>query len=197
MSLLARIETCHRYDLSKFRPFLAAPVWSVTGRFVPVAEVYGAAGRELSERILGADDAHAVQIMDDFLAGFGPRRDADADLVARVVDRAAADPSIARVDQLARAAGVGRTGVVWAVLGSVKRRARRAGAHDPRAGSLHPSRTVRRPPEIRAPQEPDGEGIQVLRLRYDVAAGARHHLRGGAERFRQVQRRRRHRVGAR
>ncbi len=90
-----------RFRPGGFRPFLAAPVSSVTGRFVPVAEVYGAAGRALSERVLRAGDAEATEIMDGFLSGFGPRRDADADLVARVVDRAVEDPSIARVDQLA------------------------------------------------------------------------------------------------
>ncbi len=96
-----------RFRPGGFRPFLDAPVSSVTGRFVPVAEVYGAAGRELSERILGAGDAAATEILDGFLTGFGPRRDADADLVAAVVDRAVADPAIARVDQLADEFGVG------------------------------------------------------------------------------------------
>ena len=51
--------------------------------------------------------------------------------------------------------------------------------------------------EKRASQEPDGEGLQVLRLRDDAEAGAGHHLRGGPERLRQVQRGRRHRLGAR
>jgi AraC-like DNA-binding protein len=45
--------------------------------------------------------------MDRFLASFEPRRDADADLVAAVVDRAAADPAIARVEHLAAEFRVG------------------------------------------------------------------------------------------
>jgi AraC-like DNA-binding protein len=45
--------------------------------------------------------------MDRFLAAFEPRRDADADLVAAVVDRAAADPAVARVEQLAAEFGLG------------------------------------------------------------------------------------------
>lgn len=96
-----------RFRPGGFRPFLTAPVSSVTGRFVPVAEVYGPAGREVSERVLAAGDAEAAEVLDAFLAGFRPRRDSDADLVAGAVDRAAADPAIARVDQLAEVAGVG------------------------------------------------------------------------------------------
>ena len=96
-----------RFRPGGFRPFLTGPVSSITGRFVPVAEVFGAAGRELSERILAAADEDAVEVMDAFLTGFGPRRDADADLVAAAVGRAVADPAIIRVDQLAADVGVG------------------------------------------------------------------------------------------
>jgi AraC-like DNA-binding protein len=96
-----------RFRPGGFRPFLDAPVSSITGRFLPVAEVYGAAGRELCERVLGAGDAAAVAATDAFLSGFAPRRDADADLVAAVVERTVGDPRIARIDQLATEFGVG------------------------------------------------------------------------------------------
>jgi AraC-like DNA-binding protein len=93
-----------RFRPGGFRPFLDAPVSSITGRFVPFETVYDA---EVAEAILAAGDAEAVAIMDRFLAAFEPRRDADADLVAAVVDRAAADPAVARVEQLAAEFGLG------------------------------------------------------------------------------------------
>jgi AraC-like DNA-binding protein len=96
-----------RFRPGGFRPFLDTPVSSITGRFVPVAELYGAAGARLSDEILAAGDAAAVAAVDAFLARFAPRRDADAELVAAVVDRAIDDPGIARVDQLAAGSGVG------------------------------------------------------------------------------------------
>ena len=45
------------------------------------------------------------------------------------------------------------------------------------------------------PEEPDPEGVQVLRVLDDAAARARHHLHRRAQRLRQVQRRRRPRLG--
>lgn len=96
-----------RFRPGGFRPFLDAPVSSITGRFVPVAEVFGAAGAALAERILGAGDDAAVAVMDEFLRGFQPRRDADAELVAAAVERAVADPAVVRVDRLAGDLGVG------------------------------------------------------------------------------------------
>ena len=48
-----------------------------------------------------------AELMDGFLSGFRPARDADAELVAAVVDRAAAGPAIARAEQLAAEFGVG------------------------------------------------------------------------------------------
>jgi hypothetical protein len=87
-----------RFRPGGFRPFLGAPVSSATGRFVPF-ETMDDDG--VADAILAAGDAGAVTIMDRFLASFGARRDADADLVAAVVDRAATDPAVARVEQLA------------------------------------------------------------------------------------------------
>ena len=93
-----------RFRPGGFRPFRTAPVSSITGRFVPFESIYDGA---VAEAILAAGDAEAVTIMDRFLASFNPHHDADSDLVAAVVDRAAADPSIARVEQLAAEFGVG------------------------------------------------------------------------------------------
>jgi AraC-like DNA-binding protein len=64
-------------------------------------------GRRLSAAVLAADDAGAAAVMEEFLASFRPRRTPEGDLVAAVVERTAADPGIARVDQLAAEFGVG------------------------------------------------------------------------------------------
>jgi AraC-like DNA-binding protein len=93
-----------RFRPGGFRPFLAAPVSSVTGRFVPFHELYD---RTVAESVLAAGDDDAVRVLEEFLLSSGPRRDDDAELVAVAVDRAVADPAIARADQLAEAAGIG------------------------------------------------------------------------------------------
>ena len=82
-----------------------------------------------------------------------------------------------------------------------------------RLGSRHLPRRSTWPPRLRdaassaarrlahqerehvVPQEPHAQGLQVLRLLDDPAARARHHLHRGAQRVRQVQRRRRARLG--
>jgi len=93
-----------RFRPGGFRPFSGGPVSGITGRFVPFAEIYDGA---VAEAILAAGDAEAVTIMDRFLTSFGPRRDPDAELVAAIVDRAAADPAVGRVEPLAAEFGVG------------------------------------------------------------------------------------------
>lgn len=93
-----------RFRPGGFRPFLNAPVSSVTGRFVPFRELYDPA---VADAVLAARDDGAVRVLEDFLLGFAPRRDADAELVAAAVGTAAADPAIARAAQLAEAAGTG------------------------------------------------------------------------------------------
>jgi AraC-like DNA-binding protein len=57
--------------------------------------------------VLAADDADAAALIDAFLLGFSPRREADGLLVAEAVDRVVAAPGLTRVDQLAAESGVG------------------------------------------------------------------------------------------
>jgi AraC-like DNA-binding protein len=95
-----------RFRPGGFRPFLSAPVASITGRFVPVPVVFGEASRVLSEAVLTASDEAAVAALDRFFRAFGAERDADAELVAKLVDRAA-DAAITRVDRLAAESGTG------------------------------------------------------------------------------------------
>ncbi|GAB2605483.1 AraC family transcriptional regulator [Paractinoplanes abujensis] len=89
-----------RFRPGGFRPFLSAPVATITGRYVPVATVFG---DDLAARILGADDRDAVREMDAFLSARAPGQPSPAaELTAAVVARAAEDTGITRVDDLAR-----------------------------------------------------------------------------------------------
>ncbi|BCB75925.1 helix-turn-helix domain-containing protein [Phytohabitans flavus] len=91
-----------------FRPFLDAPVSSITGRFLPVEAVFGPDARDLADAIRAAGDDAAATLMDDFLGTRAPREpDPAAELVAEVVARVAAEPGITRVDDLASEFGVG------------------------------------------------------------------------------------------
>jgi AraC-like DNA-binding protein len=96
-----------RFRPGGFRPFLDDPVSAITGRFVPFDVMYPDAGPAVAAGVLTAEDAGAVRRIEDFLRSFRPLRDADADLVAAAVDRAAADPAIARAEQLAAVSGAG------------------------------------------------------------------------------------------
>ncbi len=94
-----------RFRPGGFRPFLGAPVSSITDRFLPVDEVFGAAGRDLADVILAADDDGAVAATERFLLARLP--DPGAAAVTAMVERAAADAAITRADQLAAAYDVG------------------------------------------------------------------------------------------
>ncbi|MBM2614364.1 AraC family transcriptional regulator [Actinoplanes sp. LDG1-06] len=94
-----------RFRPGGFRPFLGAPVSTITGRYVPVETVFGDG---LAEQILEADDQAAVRVMDALLTDRAPDRPSPAaELAAAVVARAAEDTGITRVDDLAREFSVG------------------------------------------------------------------------------------------
>lgn len=86
-----------------FRPFLGAPVSSITGRFLAVEAAFGPPGRQLTEAVLAADDHTAAEVMDEFLATRAPARpDPAGELAAAIAARIAAEPGITRVDDVAR-----------------------------------------------------------------------------------------------
>jgi len=89
-----------------FRPFLGAPVSTITGRRIPAEEVFGP---DVPERAMAAteDGAEMVRIVERFLRTNLPDRDQEADRVADIVARVALEPSIARVDDLADRVGDG------------------------------------------------------------------------------------------
>lgn len=80
-----------------FRPFLKAPVSTITDRSIPAAELWGTEVPEL------VDDAEVMRgIVEEFLLAILPERDKTSEAVADIVGIVAADPSIRRVDDLAR-----------------------------------------------------------------------------------------------
>lgn len=90
-----------RFQPGGFRPFLGAPVSSITDRFIAVDAVFGASGRQLADEIVAADDSATAIIMDRFLAQRIPGSDPTAELVCAIVSRAATDPGVTRVEKLA------------------------------------------------------------------------------------------------
>jgi AraC-like DNA-binding protein len=94
-----------RFTPAGFRPFLGAPVSTVTARFVPVAELFGP---DLADAVLGADDEAAAAAVNDFLgARTPPEREPANALADAVAARVAADPGLTRVDVLAAAFDLG------------------------------------------------------------------------------------------
>jgi AraC-like DNA-binding protein len=97
-----------RFHPGGFRPFLGAPVSSITDRFLAVDTVFGPPGRRLADAILTADDRTAAAVMDEFLTARAPRTaDPNAELVAAIVTRTAGASGITRVDDLAHEFGLG------------------------------------------------------------------------------------------
>ncbi|RFS81269.1 AraC family transcriptional regulator [Actinomadura spongiicola] len=88
------------------RPFMDAPVSSLTGRFTTVEEVFGADGPALADRVFAAGGAgEAVARLSDFLTARAPGPDPSAERAAGIVARIAARPWLVRVDELAAELG--------------------------------------------------------------------------------------------
>lgn len=94
-----------------FRPFLDRPMRALTGRTAPIADVFGAVGAQLDERVVRAigGDADEDELVDDVERFFVERVPVEVqpcEELSELVERVAGDPSIHRVDQVARLAGV-------------------------------------------------------------------------------------------
>jgi AraC-like DNA-binding protein len=97
-----------RFRPTGFRPFLGAPVATITDRFLPIDEVFGPAGAALADAVLAADDVGAAERLDGFFTARAPDRpDPAAATVEAIAARAADDTTITRVDQLVAAFGIG------------------------------------------------------------------------------------------
>ncbi|GAA4570857.1 helix-turn-helix domain-containing protein [Planotetraspora kaengkrachanensis] len=95
-----------RFRPGGFRPFLGGPVSQLTGRFVEISEMYGAAGAALVEQVLAEPDARAaIALIERFLRSLGPNQDPTAEEVAALVAMVESDMSMTRVDELAARSG--------------------------------------------------------------------------------------------
>jgi AraC-like DNA-binding protein len=95
-----------RFRPGGFRPFLGGPVSELTGRFVEIGEMYGAAGMTLVEQVLAEPDPRAaISLTETFLLSLGPERDSLAEEVAALVAMVENDVSMTRVDELATRSG--------------------------------------------------------------------------------------------
>ncbi|HEU4425461.1 MAG TPA: helix-turn-helix domain-containing protein [Pilimelia sp.] len=89
-----------------FRPLLGAPAATITDRFLPVADVFGALGAAACTAIVAAPDDEAVAELAGFLRRVVPDPDPTVDLVDGIVAAVAADPTVTRVSALAATAGL-------------------------------------------------------------------------------------------
>lgn len=90
-----------------FRPFMDAPVSTLTGRFPGVDEVFGDEGLALAGEVFATAGAHeAIGRLSAFLTGRDPEPDPSAGKAAAVVERIASWPGLVRVDELAADVGL-------------------------------------------------------------------------------------------
>ncbi|MEV4460822.1 helix-turn-helix domain-containing protein [Microbispora sp. NPDC049633] len=95
-----------RFRPGGFRPFLDGPVSRLSGQFVEIGEMFGAAGAALVERVLAEPDSRAaVALIEMFLRNLGPSEDPLAEEAAALVAMAEDDTSVTRVDELAARSG--------------------------------------------------------------------------------------------
>jgi AraC-like DNA-binding protein len=91
-----------------FRPFLDRPASAITDQELALAEIFGPAAGGLTERVhAAADGEEMAAVADRFLASVVPSAPQPSEVTTVIAERAAADPSLIRVDTLAAGAGVG------------------------------------------------------------------------------------------
>ena len=92
-----------------FRSFLTDPVSSLADRTVPVRVIFGDEVNPLEATLTASDDeATLVAAADTFFIARVPPSDPTATLAGQLVNRILSDPAIRNVDDLARAAGLGK-----------------------------------------------------------------------------------------
>jgi AraC-like DNA-binding protein len=96
-----------RFRPGGFHPFLRSRVSALTGRTIPIAQVFGPGAAAMVNGVREATgDADMVLVMDRFLCSVVPDREPAAEEVGWMVDRVAADPAVTRVAVLAREFGL-------------------------------------------------------------------------------------------
>lgn len=90
-----------------FRPFVALSVARLTGRELPIGELFGKAGDTLATDLHTAPDVTArIALAEAFLLAHRPTTTTGPSWVTALVERAVDDRELVRVDDLARRAGV-------------------------------------------------------------------------------------------
>ena len=90
-----------------FRPFLGAPMTTITDRLVPLSDVFGADAERLRHRVESAPSADAmVRVVDEFLRPVAPGPRQPSEETTALVERIASDPAVVRVERVAAEVGV-------------------------------------------------------------------------------------------
>ncbi|MFF2515780.1 DUF6597 domain-containing transcriptional factor [Streptomyces sp. NPDC058086] len=91
-----------RFRPGGFRPFLTAPVSTLTDRVLEIEEIFGPAARAAADAIIAEPLVPtALELAAALVRGFRPTPDPTIDKAARLVETISADPSVLRVSQLA------------------------------------------------------------------------------------------------
>ncbi len=84
-----------------FRPFVDRAVSTLAERVWDLSKILGRSARGLSERALAFDDHHqTVDVLERFLREFQPRADDALQLVQRIAQAVATDPTLTQVEHL-------------------------------------------------------------------------------------------------
>ncbi|WP_329429150.1 AraC family transcriptional regulator [Streptosporangium sp. NBC_01495] len=98
-----------RFRPAGFRPFLGAPLSTITDRFTPASRILGPDADAAAPAVLAASsasDEEALRALEGFLLARLPARDPVAERAADLVASVLADPSIIRVGDLAALHGL-------------------------------------------------------------------------------------------
>jgi AraC-like DNA-binding protein len=95
-----------RFRAGGFRPWLGAPVRSLTDRTVPAVAVLGPPVERLAGALGGLSDEAAATLVEDFLRRHRPEPDARVELVNRIVARITSDGAVLAVGDVARPFGI-------------------------------------------------------------------------------------------
>ncbi|HEX4245104.1 MAG TPA: AraC family transcriptional regulator, partial [Acidimicrobiales bacterium] len=90
-----------------FRPFLGRSMSTITDRALPMVDVFGPEAATLERHVLAAVAApDMVAAADGFLAARVPGEAQSCERISAIVERASADASLVRVDDMAAQAGI-------------------------------------------------------------------------------------------
>lgn len=96
-----------RFRPAGFRPFFGASLSTLTGRSLPMEEVFGPTAREVAAALRATENEdELVHLADTFLGQRVPARDATAETISGVAEHIVANGDVTRVDVLAAELGM-------------------------------------------------------------------------------------------